>query len=386
MTRPLAIRAALGAMCCLIGVQTGCRGGGAKADGGAAAAPAAGHTGSDSAAAAHDDSVADASSAADGAVPPVVGAHTVVVAQQPFTESVIAMGVVAPRPGHFAELAPPAPARVAHIYVAAGDRVTAGTPLVDFERGPFDAAAASAAAALTMAQHAYDRAQRLSDAGIVARKEVDQAATDLAVAQSADVSAQRAQQLATVRAPISGVVTHLSAVLGATADPAQAVVGVADPDALDLVFSLSPVEAERVHPGAIVALTTGQQASGEPLGQAEVTTLGAALDSATRTVAVRARFTHPTRTLRIGETVFGRIDLSVHAHATTVPVQALVPDGDGLKVFVVGADGLAHARAVVVGGRTETTAEILDGVRPGETVVTEGAYGVEDRAKVVPVR
>ena len=383
MTRLLTICAVL----CLIGVHAGCRGRDAKAvDTGAPAKLAAEHPGGDSATTAHEDSVDDATSDGDAAVPPVVGAHTVVVTQQPFTESVIAMGVVAPRPGHYAELAPPASARVAHIYVAAGDRVTMGAPLVEFERAPFDAAAASADAALTMAQHAYDRAQRLSDAGIVARKEVDQAATDLAVAQSADVSAQRAQQLATLRAPIAGVVTHLSAVLGATADPAQAVVGVADPDSLDLVFSLSPVEAARVHPGAIVALTTGRQSQGEPVGQAVVATLGAALDTATRTVAVRARFTHPARTLRIGETVFGRINLSVREHATTVPLQALVPDGDGLKVFVVGADGVAHARAVVVGGRSETMAEILDGVRPGETVVTEGAYGVEDRAKVVPVR
>jgi multidrug efflux pump subunit AcrA (membrane-fusion protein) len=41
---------------------------------------------------------------------------------------------------------------------------------------------------------------------------------------------------------------------------------------------------------------------------------------------------------------------------------------------------------VVVGGRTETVAEILDGLKPGEMVVTDGAYGVDDRAKVVPVR
>jgi cobalt-zinc-cadmium efflux system membrane fusion protein len=333
---------------------------------------------------------ADADDDAAAAVPAVVGAHTAAVTEQPFSETVTAIGVVAPRPGHYAELGPAAPARVSRIYVAAGDRVSAGTLLVEFERPPFDAAAASADASLTTAQHAYDRAQRLAAAGIAARKDVDQAASDLASATSADVAARRAQELATLRAPFSGVVTRLSAVLGATADPGQPVVSVADPDALDLVFSLSPAEAARVRTGAAVALASSQGgeggAHGDALGQAVVSTVGAALDTTTRTVAMRARLTHPVRALRIGETIFGRIDAGVRHDAATVPVQALVPDGDGLKVFVVGADGVAHARTVVVGGRTETVAEILDGLKPGETVVTDGAYGVDDRAKVVPVR
>ena len=375
----------------MVALSAGCKGKGAPP---AAGDTTAAHPGADTGAADKGKSDADADDDAAAAVPPVVGAHTAAVTQQPFSETVTAIGVVAPRPGHYAELAPAAPARISRIYVAAGDRVSAGAPLVEFERPPFDAAAASADAALTTAQHAFDRAQRLATAGIAARKDVDQAASDLASATSADVAARRAQELATLRAPFSGVVTRLAAVLGATADPGQPVVSVADPDALDLVFSLSPAEAARVHTGAAVALASSQSAQGsalgdargDALGQAVVSTIGAALDTTTRTVAMRARLTHPVRALRIGETIFGRIDAGVRHDAATVPVQALVPDGDGLKVFVVGADGVAHARTVVVGGRTDTVAEILDGLKPGEVVVTDGAYGVDDRAKVVPVR
>ena len=283
---PIAVTVAL-----MVALSAGCKGNGKSA------VPAAGdttaaHPDADTGAADKGKPDAGADDDAAAAVPAVVGAHTAAVMQQPFSETVTAIGVVAPRPGHYAELAPGAPARVSRIYVAAGDRVSAGAPLVEFERPPFDAAAASADAALTTAQHAYDRAQRLAAAGIAARKDVDQAASDLASATSADVAARRAQELATLRAPFSGVVTRLVAVLGATADPGQPVVSVADPDALDLVFSLSPAEAARVHPGAAVALASsqgGQGAHGDPLGQAVVSTIGAALDTATRTVAMRAR-------------------------------------------------------------------------------------------------
>ena len=322
----------------------------------------------------------------DGAPAPVVNAKTATATIQPFSEIVTAIGAVAPRPGRYAELAPPAPTRVVRIYVAAGDAVAEGAPLVEFDRAVFDAAAASADAALTAAEHGNDRAKRLAAAGIIARRDVDQAAAELAQAQNADIIARRAQELATLHAPLAGVVTHVSAVLGASVDPSQPVVGVADPHSLDVVLNLSPTEGARVSPGDPVTLTAGQSAAGERLGTGVVTTVGVAIDSGSRTLAVRARLARPARTLRIGETLFGEIVVSVRHKAVTVPVEALVPDGDGLKVFVVEKSGLARAQPVTVGGRTETVAEITKGLEGGETIVTQGAFGVEDSARVVPIK
>ena len=67
----------------------------------------------------------------------------------------------------------------------------------------------------------------------------------------------------------------------------------------------------------------------------------------------------------------------------TIPAEALVPEGDAFKVFVVDASSIAHARPVTVGARTGGLAEIKSGLQAGEKVVTYGAYGVEDSAKVV---
>src|SRR2546425_7965888 len=83
--------------------------------------------------------------------------------------------------------------------------------------------------------------------------------------------------------------------------------------------------------------------------------------------------------------VFGRITTAVGPHAVTVPVAALVPTGgDGFQVFVVDSGGVAHARPVTVGGRSEALAEIVSGLTAGETVVTAGAYGIPGRAKIGP--
>jgi len=312
----------------------------------------------------------------------VTGVATSVAIVQPFPHVVSAIGMVSPRPERYAALAAPGPTRVARIFVVAGQRVTKGDSLIEFERAPFDAAAQSAAAALANAERAYARAARLVEAGILAQKDSGQAAADLAAAQSAAVTARRAQELATLRAPLSGVVTRMTAVLGASVDVNQPLVDVADPTALDLVFNVSPAEAGRIHAGDTVIVTGGEGASGEALGSGVVTSVAAAVDSVTRAVAVRARAARPARTLRIGESVLGRIVTGVDPKAVVVPVAALVPEGDGFVVFVVDSAGIAHTRAVTVGGRTESLVEIVTGVAAGETVVTTGAYGVEDGVKI----
>ncbi len=313
----------------------------------------------------------------------VVTAGTAVATMQAFPRMVRAIGTVTPRPGRFAELAAPSPTRVARIFVTAGQRVAEGDSLVEFERAPFDAGAKSADAALAAAQHAYARAVRLVEAGILPQKDSDQAAADLAQAQAAAVQTRRSQQLATLRAPLPGVVTRMSAVLGASVDQTQPLVEVADPTALDIVFNLSPAEAASVHAGSVVTVTEGDGGEGEALGDGLVTAVGAAVDSVARSVPVRAGLARPSRSLKIGESVFGRIMIGVDAKAVTIPVAALVPTGgDGYQVFVVDTAGVAHARPVSIGARTEAFAEIVKGLEAGETVVTTGAYGVDDGVRI----
>ena len=188
-----------------------------------------------------------------------------------------------------------------------------------------------------------------------------------------------------LRAPIGGVVTRVNAVMGATADPSQVLVEIADPTALDIYFNVSPTEAGRIQRGAKISLSAGQSASGEPLGVGSVVDVGGVVDTATRGVTVRAQAPTTRRPLRIGETVYGEIVAVTRPQAIVVPIEALVPDGEEFKVFVVDAGGTAHARTVEVGGKTDKVAEITSGLTVGEKIVTYGAYGIEDSAKVVPL-
>ncbi len=326
----------------------------------------------------------DADDAKASAAAAVVGVRTAIAAAQPFTETVGAIGTVAARAGHSAALGAPGAARISRVLVSAGQHVSVGDVLVELDQTSFQSAAQSAGAQLTASERAFERATRLAEAGIVPRKDVEQAAAELAKARADAATARRAAQLSLIRAPISGVVTTVNATLGATADPARPLVEIADPSATDVVLNTTPGDAARIRGGASVALVAGQSAGGESLGSGAVLDVGGTVDSATRSVPVRVRVTTARRVLRIGETVFGEIAIAVRSNAVVIPLDALVPEGDGFKVFVVDAESIAHARPVTVGGRTSTLAEITAGVRAGEKVVTYGAYGVEDSARVVP--
>jgi RND family efflux transporter MFP subunit len=324
----------------------------------------------------------DKAAAGEGETKAVVTAKTALASVEPFTHTISAIGSVVARPDRYAALSAPAPTRIARVYVSSGQRVAAGAPLVEFERVAFNAAANGAAAALTAAQRNYERAERLAREGIVPRKDVEQAAAELGAARAASVTARRSQQLSVLRSPVPGVVTRMSAVLGAPADAGQVLVEVADPSAFDVVLLLGPTEAGVVRPGAPATITAGEKTGGELLGTGTVASIGAAVDSSSRSVSVRVAIKSPKRALRLGESVFGEIAVETHPNAIVVPVEALVPDAGGYKVFVVNKAGTALERSVKVGERTPTKVEILEGLSGGEMVVTQGAFGVEDSATV----
>jgi cobalt-zinc-cadmium efflux system membrane fusion protein len=312
-----------------------------------------------------------------------VNVRTVVVTAGTFAETIGSIGTVSARPGHIATLSAPLPTRVTQVNASEGAHVAAGAPIIVFEKAVVDEARRSAEAKVAAAQHAYDRARTLSEAGILPRKDVEQASADLAAARSDLVAARRTAQLSVLRSPISGTVTRMSATLGASVDANQPLVEIVDPSALDIILGMTPSDAGRIRVGDKVELRSGQSRAGASLGVGTVRDIAAVVDSATRNVSVRVAVPTASRPLKVGETVYGDVVLATRPNVITIPVEAIVPDGDKFKVFVVDAKNVVHATDVTVGSRDESRAEIKSGLTVGSRIVTYGAYGLEDGATVV---
>jgi RND family efflux transporter MFP subunit len=317
---------------------------------------------------------------------PTVGANTIVVVPQAFTETLGSIGNVVGRSGHVATLSAPIAGRIGEVLVTTGQAVQKDQVLVRMDQAPFEQAVQAAEAALQAAERANERQQRLAQEGIVPRKDAEQAAAEFAKARADAQAARRMEQLSVLRSPIAGVVTRMLATIGASADPSQPLVEISDPTALDVIMNVTPTDAARVRPGAKVTLSAGQSANGEPLGVGSVVDISGTVDSTNRGVAVRVQAPTTRRPLRIGETVFGDIAIATVPNAIVLPLEALVPEGENFTVFVVDPNGIAHSREVKIGGKTATSVEITDGVKAGDRVVTTGAYGVTDSAKVVQLK
>jgi membrane fusion protein (multidrug efflux system) len=310
-----------------------------------------------------------------------VQAETVTATIQPFAITIASLGTVEPRPGGFGRVSAPAATRVTRVLVGEGDHVRAGQALIELDATVFNAQAQQAEAMYAQAERALERQTRLQSEGIAPRKDVEAAAAELGTARAALVEARRIQALSVLRAPLSGIVAGVDVALSQPVDVNESLIEVVDPSRLEIMFHVSPEEAARITSGAAVALSTGAVTAGW-IGSGVVRGVSAVLDSVTRSVEVRVAPTGQTRVMRAGENISGRITVGSHAHVVVIPVEALVPDDEGVHVFVVDAKGIAHETPIRVGERSETMVEVVAGVKGGERVVTDGAYGVSDGAHV----
>jgi RND family efflux transporter MFP subunit len=311
----------------------------------------------------------------------------------PIRSVVAATGQVKPAPGAELLVTPPQDARIAEMPRAVGDRVRRGDLLVRFQIPSLEADAAArrsdlarAEAQLKTARQNVDRLSGLLQRGIAARKEVEDAQRDLALAQAtvneARSTTSAAGQLAgreVVRAPFDGVVIARSHQVGdiVTAGGAEPLLRVIDPSRLQIEAAVPAGELGRVATGSPAQV----RGAAFPDEKAHVIARPPAVDPASGTALVRLAFDTPTRRpagLAAAVEIYGE----EHQAAVLVSADALVQEGTASSLFVVDGQKKAHRRQVTVGVVAQGQAEILAGVKAGESVVVRGQTALPDGATV----
>ncbi|HEV7785393.1 MAG TPA: efflux RND transporter periplasmic adaptor subunit [Thermoanaerobaculia bacterium] len=314
----------------------------------------------------------------------------------PIRPVIAATGQVKPAAGAELLVMPPQDARIAELTKSVGDRVRRGELLVRFQIPSLEADAATkrsdlarAEAQLRTAQQNVTRLSGLLQRGIAARKEVEDAQRDLALANAtvneARSTTSAAGQLAgreVVRAPFDGVVVARSHQVGD-------MVSAGGPDPLLRVIDPSRLQVEASVPaGDLGRVATGNQATVRgaafPDEKAHVIARPPSVDPASGTALVRLAFDTPTRR-PAGLAVAVEIYCQEHQAAVLISADALVQEGTASYVFVIdGPKGQkkAHRRQVTVGVVAQGQAEILSGVKAGESVVVRGQTALPDGATV----
>jgi HlyD family secretion protein len=240
----------------------------------------------------------------------------------------------------------------------------------------------TAASALVQAQAAYDVAsQRFKSQQEVSREaSLKQAQGQLSSAKGKYLNAQAQVSYTEIRSPIDGVVTDRSLFAGETANPGTALLTVMDTSALLAKVHLAQSVAQRMKVGDEASVTiTGVD---EPI-PAKVFLISPALDPGSTTVEVWIRVENKAGTYKAGAPAKVAVAVRTIPKAIKIPLSAVQTSQEGAKsVMVIGADGSAHKVAVKLGINDGEDVQVTDGLNGSETVITTGAYGLDEGTKV----
>jgi cobalt-zinc-cadmium efflux system membrane fusion protein len=177
-----------------------------------------------------------------------------------------------------------------------------------------------------------------------------------------------------VPAPIAGVVTSRSANLGQVVGMGDELFVVTDLSEVWVVGDLYEQDFARVRVGAEATLTT--PAYPELRLQGRVSYIDPRVDLQTRTAKVRVEVPNPDGQLRLGMYMTATFSTASGAPVVVVPRVAVQTIGGRHVVFVAVPDeeGRFVQRTVTLGALVGESYPVLQGLQPGEVVVTEGSF------------
>lgn len=291
--------------------------------------------------------------------------------------------------------------QIVKVFVADGQDVKAGEPLIQIDPAPLDiqlriarATLARDEATLVNAQSKADRGKSLLAQKYISEDAYTQLKTDLQFAH-ATVDADRAAvdnaalqlSYATIVAPVAGKIGRVNQQVGnmirATAQTPLVSLNVLDE--VDVAFSVPQQQLELVR--ATLATSTPQvRAFTTGVGGERVESVGKltfidnAADSLTGTIRLRARFDNHSRALWPGAFVTVALSLPVDGKSIVVPTVAIGEGPHGQFVYVVN-ESIAEQRQVQV-GRASNEWTIVTGVQAGEMVVVDGQSRLSPNARI----
>ncbi len=285
-----------------------------------------------------------------------------------------------------------------------GDNVRQGQPLYRIDPSPYQAAAASARAALARAQASIASTRNLArrygelvKINAISKQEYENAITGAQQAE-ADIAAQRAAlrqaqidlSRTTITAPISGRIGRSVFTTGALVSAAQtdplATIQRLDPIYVDIQQSSADLlKLRRQIMGGDLSRGAGaarvrlklEDGSAYPIeGTLKFTDV--TVDPATGTQAIRAVFANPRGLLLPGMYVRAELVEGTQANGILVPQRGLTrdPKGNG-TVMVIGADGKLTPRPVTTGRAIGDAWLVTGGLKAGDRVIVEGAQNLQ---------
>ena len=280
------------------------------------------------------------------------------------------------------------PGTVAKINFDSGKAVREGDILVELDTKQERAQLASLEAQRDLAKVNYARMQQLVNEGVISRAEYDQA-TAQQRATEANVSEIRATiARKTIRAPFSGVLGIRKVNLGQYLAGGNPIVQLQKLNPIYVNVGVPQQAVGQVKVGRTLKITTEDLAGKVFTGR--VSAIDSVVDEATRNIQVQATLANPDGKLHPG--MFVQVELGLGESASVIPVPAsainYAPYGNSVFVITDLKDpkgqtyrGVRQQFVKVQGSRGDQVA-VVEGLKPGEEIVTSGVFKLRNGAAV----
>jgi len=279
--------------------------------------------------------------------------------------------------------------RVAKLNADVGQSVRAGQVLATLASPEFGAAQADTAKAqadVSFFERAFQRQTELFEAGIVSRKEFEQAQADAQRAKAEVARAQARTQLygggnavnqqLGISATVSGVVVERNLSAGQEVRPDQGGPGslplfvVTDPRSLWVQIDAREADVASLQPGTQISLTLPNYP--EQSFAAKITATGDFIDSNSRTVKVRAVIDNSLRLLKAEMLANAKIERKL-SKGVLIPASAVQLRGTQHWAYVQKEPGVFEPRKVLIGYEGLQQVLVTEGLQDGELVVKENS-------------
>ncbi len=291
----------------------------------------------------------------------------------------------------------PFPGKIISLFAKAGDDVQKGATLFTLDSPDLlqgESTLISAAGNLTVTTRALERAKQLYEVQGVSQKDLDQATADQQAADGAlkaardalrifgktdaemdrIVTERRVDSVLAVHSPIAGRVTARNAAPGLFVQPgnAPAPYTVSDVSTMWMLANVAETDFPFLRLGEEVAVEV--KAYPGRVFRGSIVNIGASVDLNTRRVLVRSEIRDAKRELRPGMFATFLIRTGKSMRSPAVPFAGVVREGDGtVAVWTTTDRRRLVKRSVKVGLQQDGFHQILEGLKPGELVATDGA-------------
>ncbi|MDX9758575.1 MAG: efflux RND transporter periplasmic adaptor subunit [Bacteroidota bacterium] len=298
------------------------------------------------------------------------------VRPEPHTVRIRATGDLLPR--EEVEIKAPVAGNVRAIRFREGQRVATGALLVEIDDRNWVAQKKGLEARLLSAESELHRKKKLLAVNGVSVEEVEQSTAEVDGLKAQIEALAVTIDLAAVRAPFAGRLGMRNFSTGAWLTQGSVITRLVQTDGMKVNFTIPAQYAAAVATGQAVTVISS---NGRDTAMARVYAVDPRISSTSRSLQLRALLDGTPRGFVPGDFVQVHVDVERKDAALLVPAESIIPELNTMSVYIL-RDGIAVRREVTTGSRTDTRVEILDGIAPGDTVLTSGLMGVREGSPV----